>query len=89
MPRTERDCIKGAKEEEEWASWRAQKPELARANSRVGTPSWRANYAVGARQVPSWRANFDLASKKLASTQKPHILQHINKATLPKAVKPQ
>ena len=73
MPRRERECIKGAKEEEEWGSWRAPKPELARANSRVG--------------APSWRANFDLASKKLASTQKPHILQHINKATQPKAVK--
>ena len=77
---------KGCKEEE-WCSWRALKPELARANSRVGAPSWCANYAVGARQVPSWRANFDLASKKLASTQKTHILQHINKATQPKAVK--
>ena len=60
-------------------SWRAK---LAR---QLG--SWRANYAVGARQVPSWRAKFDLASKKLASTQKTHILQHINKATQPKAVK--
>ena len=86
MPTRERECIKGAKEEEEWGSWRAPKPELARTNSRVGAPSWRANYAVGARQVPSWRANFDLASKKLASTQKTHILQHINKATQPKAV---
>ena len=57
--------------------------QLARANSRVGTPNWRANFAVGARQVPSWRANFGLASKKLASTQKTHILQHINKATQP------
>ena len=85
MPRRERECIKCAKEEEEWGSWRAPKPELARANSRVG--SWRANYAVGARQVPSWRANFDLASKKLASTQKTHILHHNNKATQPKAVK--
>ena len=82
MPRRERECIKGAKEEEEWGSWRAPKPELAR---QLG--SWRANYAVGARQVPSWRANLDLASKKLASTQKTHILQHINKATQPKAVK--
>ena len=43
--------MKGAKEEEEWGSWRAPKP--------------------------------DLASKKLASTQKTHILQHINKATQP------
>ena len=56
-------------------SWRAK---LAR---QLGT--WRANFAVGARQVPSWRANFDLTSKKLASTQKTHILQHINKATQP------
>ena len=70
--------MKGAKEEEEWGSWRAPKPDLARANSRVGAPTWQL-----ARQVPSWRANFDLASKKLASTQKPHILQHINKATQP------
>ena len=53
-------------------TWRAPKPDLARAN-----------FAVGARQVPSWRANFDLASKKLASTQKTHILQHNNKATQP------
>ena len=60
-------------------SWRAK---LAR---QLG--SWRANYAVGARQEPSWRANFDLASKKLASTQKTHILHHNNKATQPKAVK--
>ena len=73
MPRRERECIKGAKEEEEWGSWRAPKPNLARANSRVG--------------VPSWRANFDLASKKLASTQKTHILHHNNKATQPKPVK--
>ena len=93
MPRRERECIKGAKEEEEWGTWRAPKPELARANSRVGAPSWRANLAVGAptlevaRQLPSWRSNFDLASKKLASTQKPHILHHNNKATQPKAVK--
>ena len=87
MPRRERECIKGAKEEEEWGTWRAPKPELARANSRVGAPSWRANLAVGARQLPSWRANFDLASKKLASTQKTHILHHNNKATQPKAVK--
>ena len=66
--------MKGANEQEEWGSWRAPKPDLARANSRVGAPSWRANFAAGARQVPSWRANFDLASKKLASTQKnPHI----------------
>ena len=75
--------------------------QLARAKTGVGARqlkswraklahqlgSWPANYAVGARQVPSWRANFDLASKKLASTQKTHILQHINKATQPKAVK--
>ena len=53
-------------------TWRAPTQELARAN-----------FAVGARHVPSWRANFDLASKKLASTQKTHILQHINKATQP------
>ena len=65
--------MKGAKEEEEWGSWRAPKPDLARANSRVG--------------APSWRANFDLASKKFASTQKTHILHHNNKATQPKAVK--
>ena len=63
-------------------SWRAPTQELAR---QLG--SWRANYAVGARQVPNWRANFDLASKKLASTQKTHILHHNNKATQPKAVK--
>ena len=94
MPRRERECIKGAKEEEEWGTWRAPKPELARANSRVGAPSWRANLAVGAptlelarAKLPSWRANFDLASKKLASTQKTHILHHNNKATQPKAVK--
>ena len=74
---------RGANEQEEWDSWRAPKPDLARANSRVGAPNWRANFAVGARQVPSWRANFDLASKKLASTQKTHILQHINKPTQP------
>ena len=102
MPRRERECMKGAKEEEEWGSWRAPKPDLARANSRVGAPSWRANlavgapiakltlqfvnFAVGARQVPSRRANFDLASKKVASTQKTHILHHNNKATQPKAV---
>ena len=60
-------------------SWRAK---LAR---HLG--SWRANSLVGARQLPSWRANFDLASKKLASTQKTHILHHNNKATQPKAVK--
>ena len=76
MPRRERECIKGAKEEEEWGTWRAPKPELALANSRVG-----------ARQLPSWRAYFDLASKKLASTQKTHMLHHNNKATQPKAVK--
>ena len=46
-----------------------------------------AKTGLGARQVPSWRANFDLASKKLASTQKTHILHHNNKATQPKAVK--
>ena len=93
MPRRERECIKGAKEEEEWGSWRAKtgvgarqlKSWRAKLARQLG--SWRAHYAVGARQVPSWRANFDLASKKLASTQKPHILQHINKATQPKAVK--
>ena len=56
-------------------SWRAK---LA---CQLGT--WRANFAVGARQVPSWRANFDLASEKLASTEKTHMLQHINKATQP------
>ena len=37
--------MKGAKEEEEWGSWRAPKPDLPRANSRVGAPSWRANLA--------------------------------------------
>ena len=81
MPRRERECIKGAKEEEEWGTWRAPKPELARANSRVGAPTltW-----LGARQLPSW---LDLASKKLASTQKTHILHHNNQATQPKAVK--
>ena len=72
--------MKAAKEEEEWGSWRAPKLDLARANSRVGAPSWRAYLAVGA---PTWH----LASKKLASTQKTHILQHINKATQPYAVK--
>ena len=56
-------------------SWRTK---LAR---QLGT--WRTNFVVGARQVPSWRANFDLACKKLALTQKTHILQHINKATQP------
>ena len=56
-------------------SWRAK---VAR---QLG--SWRANFAVGARQVPSLRANFDLASKTLASAQKTHILQHLNKATQP------
>ena len=56
-------------------SWRAK---LARQ-----LLSWHANLALGARQVPSWRATFDLASKKLASTQKTHILQHNNKATQP------
>ena len=87
MPRRERECIKGAKEEEEWGTWRAPKPELAR---QVGAPTWqlaRQLLAVGGRQLPSWRANFDLASKKLASTQKTHILHHNNKATQPKAVK--
>ena len=63
---------RGANEQEEWGSWRAPKADLARAN-----------FALGARQVPSWRANFDLASKKSASSQKTHILQHINKATQP------
>ena len=43
----------------------------------------RAKTGLGTRQVPSWRTNFDLASKKLASTQKTHILQHNNKATQP------
>ena len=60
--------------------------QLARAETGLGArqlKSWRAKFAVGARQVPSWRANFDLASKKLALTQKTHILQHINKATQP------
>ena len=60
-------------------SWRVK---LAR---QLG--SWRANFAVGVGQVPSWRANFDLASKKLASTQKTHILHHNNNAKQPKAVK--
>ena len=64
-------------------TWRAPKPELARANSRVGAPTWHANFAVGARQVPRWRANVDLASKKLASRQRTNILQHNNKATEP------
>ena len=63
-----------------------------------GVQTNRKNGAVGARQNRTWRAstqefgaptlqlaraNFDLASKKLASTQKTHILQHINKATQP------
>ena len=56
-------------------SWRAK---LGR---QLGT--WRATFVVGTRQVRSWRANFDLASKTLASTQKTHILKHINKATQP------
>ena len=43
----------------------------------------RAKTGLGARQLKSLRANFDLASKKLASTQKTHILQHIHKATQP------
>ena len=43
----------------------------------------RTKTGLGARQLKSWRANFYLASKKLASTQKTHILQHINKATQP------
>ena len=43
----------------------------------------RAKTGLGARQNRTWRANFDLASKKLASTQKTHILRHINKATQP------
>ena len=43
----------------------------------------RAKTGLGARQLGTWRANFDLASKKLASTQKTHILQHNNKATQP------
>ena len=57
--------------------------QLERAKTGLGTrqlKSWRAKLA---RQLLSWRANFDLASKKLASTQKTHILQHINKATQP------
>ena len=57
--------------------------QLARAKTGLGArqlKSWRAKLA---RQLLSWRANFDLASKKLASTQKTHILQHINKATQP------
>ena len=77
---------------------RGRMGQLARAKTGVGArqlKSWRANLAVGAptmqlaraMQVPSWRANFDLASKKLASTQKTHILQHINKATQTKSCK--
>ena len=60
-------------------------PSQQVVNPKMGPQlgTWRANFAVGARQVPSWRANFDLASKKLTSTQKTHILQHINKATQP------
>ena len=67
-------------------TWRAQ---LKSWHAKLARQllSWRANFAVGARQVPSWRANFDLASKKLALTQKTHILHHNNKATQPKAVK--
>ena len=72
MPRRERECIKGAKEEEEWGTWRAPKPELAR---QVGAPTWQL------------ARHFDLAFKKLASTQKTHILHHNNKATQPKGVK--
>ena len=66
---------------------RGRMGHLARAKTGVGArqlKSWRAKLA---RQLPSWRANFDLASKKLASTQKTHILHHNNKATQPKAVK--
>ena len=62
---------------------RGRMGHLARAKTGVGArqlKSWRAKLA-------SWRANFDLASKKLASTQKTHILHHNNKATQPKAVK--
>ena len=69
---------------------RGRMGQLARAKTGLGArqlKSWRANFAVGAHQVPSWRANFDLPSKKLASTQKTHILHHNNKATQPKAVK--
>ena len=61
--------------------------QLARTKTGVDAPqlkSWRAKLA---RQLGSWRANFDLAFKKLASTQKTHILHHNNKATQPKAVK--
>ena len=57
MPRREKECIKGAKEEEEWGTWRAPKPELARAKTGVGArqlKSWRAKLA---RQLGSWRAN--------------------------------
>ena len=66
---------------------RGRMGHLARAKTGVGArqlKSWRAKLA---RQLGSWRANFDLASKKLASTQKTHILHHNNKATQPKAVK--
>ena len=62
MPRRERECIKGAKEEEEWGTWRAPKPELARANSRVGAPSWRANLAVGAPTLELARANYQVGA---------------------------
>ena len=68
MPRRERECIKGAKEEEEWGTWRAPKPELARANSRVGAPSWRANLAVGARQLGfDQKVGFDPKNPHIAS----------------------
>ena len=76
---------------------RGRMGQLARTKTGLGArqlKSWRAKLA---RQLCSWRApsaklvaNFAwlyLASKKLASTQKTHILHHNNKATQPKAVK--
>ena len=56
---------KGAKEEKEWGTWRAPKPELARANSRVGAPSWRANLAVGAPTLELARANCQVGAPTL------------------------
>ena len=57
--------------------------QLARAKTGLGARQLKRGRAKLALQLLSWRANFDLASKKLASTQKTHALQHINKATQP------